>query len=184
MRILVLNWQDHLNPQAGGAELHLQQTFSRIAARGHSVDLLCSSWGAAPQRATLDGIEVHRVGTRNTYPFLARRYVVWQERKVVQLADATMAEVTSSGNGGWALGADDRPYRVLVGYGATYADHFLVNLADGTRKPVLRKTEGALTLSPGGRHALTWHYPNSFLSTTYSLTQARNFTPFLTCSVI
>ena len=74
MRILVLNWQDHLNPQAGGAELHLQQTFSRIVARGHSVDLLCSSWGAAPQRATLDGIEVHRVGTRHTYPFLARRY--------------------------------------------------------------------------------------------------------------
>jgi glycosyltransferase involved in cell wall biosynthesis len=74
VRILVLNWQDHLNPQAGGAELHLQQTFSRIVARGHSVDLLCSSWGAAPQRATLDGIEVHRVGTRHTYPFLARRY--------------------------------------------------------------------------------------------------------------
>lgn len=74
MRILVLNWQDHENPQAGGAELHLREIFTRLVARGHSVDLLCSSWETAPQRANLGGIEVHRIGNRNTYPFLARRY--------------------------------------------------------------------------------------------------------------
>ena len=74
MRILVLNWQDHENPQAGGAELHLREIFTRLVARGHSVDLLCSSWETAPQRANLEGIEVHRSGNRNTYPFLARRY--------------------------------------------------------------------------------------------------------------
>lgn len=74
MRILVLNWQDCRNPQAGGAELHLQEIFSRIVARGHTVDLLCSSWPAASQREVLDGIDVHRVGTRHTYPFLAHHY--------------------------------------------------------------------------------------------------------------
>jgi len=74
VRILVLNWQDCRNPQAGGAELHLQEIFSRIVARGHSVDLLCSSWPTAPQREILDGIDVHRIGTRHTYPFLAHRY--------------------------------------------------------------------------------------------------------------
>jgi len=74
VRILVLNWQDATNPQAGGAELHLQEIFKRIVARGHSVDLLCSSWANVPQRANLDGIEVHRTGTRHTYPFVARRY--------------------------------------------------------------------------------------------------------------
>jgi len=74
VRILVLNWQDVTNPQAGGAELHLQEIFKRIIARGHSVDLLCSSWASAPQRAKLDGIEVHRIGTRHNYPFVARRY--------------------------------------------------------------------------------------------------------------
>ncbi len=74
MRILVLNWQDHQNPQAGGAELHLKEIFSRIVARGHSVDLLCSAWKNAPQRVQLDGIDVHRVGSRQTYPFLARGY--------------------------------------------------------------------------------------------------------------
>jgi len=74
VRILVLNWQDHLNPQAGGAELHLREIFTRIVALGHSVDLLCSSWQGVPARVNLDGIEVHRVGNRNTYAFLARRY--------------------------------------------------------------------------------------------------------------
>ncbi|HJQ10937.1 MAG TPA: glycosyltransferase family 4 protein [Gemmatimonadaceae bacterium] len=74
MRILVLNWQDSSNPQAGGAELHLQQIFSRIVARGHSVDLLCSAWANVQSRVNLDGIEVHRAGTRHTYPFVAKRY--------------------------------------------------------------------------------------------------------------
>jgi glycosyltransferase involved in cell wall biosynthesis len=74
VRILVLNWQDHENPQAGGAELHLREIFTRLVAAGHSVDLLCSSWETAPARANLGGIEVHRIGSRSTYPFLARRY--------------------------------------------------------------------------------------------------------------
>ncbi|MDP9280264.1 MAG: glycosyltransferase family 4 protein [Gemmatimonadota bacterium] len=78
MRILVLNWQDHENPQAGGAELHLREIFSRIVARGHSVDLLCSSWEGALSRVTLDGIDVHRIGNRQAYPFLARSYYAAQ----------------------------------------------------------------------------------------------------------
>jgi len=74
VRILVLNWQDHENPQAGGAELHLREIFTRLVLRGHAVDLLCSSWADAPPRVNLGGIDVHRIGTRTTYPFLARRY--------------------------------------------------------------------------------------------------------------
>jgi glycosyltransferase involved in cell wall biosynthesis len=74
VRILVLNWQDYQNPEAGGAELHLKEIFSRIVARGHSVDLLCSSWENAPSRANLDGIDIHRIGNRQTYPFLAHGY--------------------------------------------------------------------------------------------------------------
>jgi glycosyltransferase involved in cell wall biosynthesis len=74
VRILVLNWQDHENPQAGGAELHFREIFTRLVSRGHSVDLLCSSWDNAPRRVTLEGIEVHRIGSRTTYPFFVRRY--------------------------------------------------------------------------------------------------------------
>jgi len=74
VRILVLNWQDRENPQAGGAELHLHQIFGRLVARGHTVDLLCSGWSSAAPRAMIDGIDVHRVGSRHSYPFLAHRY--------------------------------------------------------------------------------------------------------------
>ena len=74
MRILLVNWQDRENPQAGGAEIHMHEIFGRLASAGHEVTLLCGGWPGSPPRARLDGIEVHRVGTRHTFPLLARRY--------------------------------------------------------------------------------------------------------------
>jgi glycosyltransferase involved in cell wall biosynthesis len=38
------------------------------------VVLLCGGWPACPPRATLDGIEVHRVGTRQSFPLHAHAY--------------------------------------------------------------------------------------------------------------
>jgi glycosyltransferase involved in cell wall biosynthesis len=72
VRILVVNWQDRENPQAGGAEIHLHEIFGRLAARGHDVTLLCGGWPGCPPRAALDGMNVIRVGTRLTWPALAR----------------------------------------------------------------------------------------------------------------
>jgi glycosyltransferase involved in cell wall biosynthesis len=74
VRILLVNWQDRENPQAGGAEIHLHEIFGRLAAKGHEVRLLCGGWPGCPPRAELDGIQVYRVGTRHTFPFLARGY--------------------------------------------------------------------------------------------------------------
>jgi len=68
-----VNWQDRENPQAGGAEIHLHEIFGRLAAAGHEVSLLCGGWPGCPPRALLDGIEVVRVGTRQTFRVLARR---------------------------------------------------------------------------------------------------------------
>lgn len=74
MRILVVNWQDRENPQAGGAEVHLHEIFGRLARRGHAVTLLCSGWPGAPARLTLDGIDVHRVASRMSFPAVAFPY--------------------------------------------------------------------------------------------------------------
>jgi glycosyltransferase involved in cell wall biosynthesis len=69
MRILVLNWQDRENPQAGGAEIHLHETFGRLARRpGWEVTAVTSGWPGAAPRAELDGIRVLRTGGRHTYP--------------------------------------------------------------------------------------------------------------------
>ena len=74
MNILLVNWQDRENPQAGGAEIQLHELFGRVAARGHRVSLLCSGWRGCAPRVVLDGIDVHRVGTRYTFPLVARDY--------------------------------------------------------------------------------------------------------------
>ncbi|GJG87638.1 glycosyl transferase family 1 [Gemmatimonadetes bacterium T265] len=74
MRILVVNWQDREAPLAGGAEIHLHEIFGRLAAAGHEVALLCGGWPGCRPTTTLDGIAVHRAGTRYTFPFVARRY--------------------------------------------------------------------------------------------------------------
>lgn len=74
MNLLLLNWQDRLNPQAGGAEAHLHEIFGRLAARGHAVTLLASGWEGAPHIERVDGLEVHRVGRRYTFGALAPGY--------------------------------------------------------------------------------------------------------------
>ena len=73
-RILVLNWQDRENPQAGGAEEHIHQVFGRLAERGYEVTLLASGFRGCAPRAELDGIEVHRTGGRYTFSVAAPLY--------------------------------------------------------------------------------------------------------------
>jgi glycosyltransferase involved in cell wall biosynthesis len=74
LKLLVINWQDRKNPQAGGAEIHLHEIFGRFAARGHDVTLLVSGWRGAPQRELVDGIKVHRVASRHTFNVVAPGY--------------------------------------------------------------------------------------------------------------
>lgn len=75
MNLLLLNWLDRENPRAGGAEIHLHENFRRLVQRGWKVTLVTSGWKGAPQRAVLDGIQVHRVGGRHTFALKALPYV-------------------------------------------------------------------------------------------------------------
>jgi len=74
VRLLLVNWQDRDNPQAGGAEIHLHEIFGRLVRKGHEVTLLCGGWPGCTPTAHLDGIHVIRVGTRYTFPFMARKH--------------------------------------------------------------------------------------------------------------
>jgi glycosyltransferase involved in cell wall biosynthesis len=69
-----VNWQDRQNPRSGGAEIHLHEVFGRLAARGHEVTLLVSSWEGAAGRVRIDGMDVHRTGGRHTFPLMAPLY--------------------------------------------------------------------------------------------------------------
>jgi glycosyltransferase involved in cell wall biosynthesis len=70
MKILVLNWQDISNPLAGGAEVHLHEVFSRIAAKGHDVTLFCSMYPGASAAEEMNGIHVVREGGRSLFNYL------------------------------------------------------------------------------------------------------------------
>ena len=74
MRILIFNWRDIKNPEAGGAEVHLDEVFSRIAAMGHEVTLFCSRFPGSPSRENVNGIDVVREGGR----FLFNYRVAWK----------------------------------------------------------------------------------------------------------
>src|SRR5262249_54553939 len=82
------------------------------------------------------------------------------DKKFRQLADPTLAEVTPSNDGRWALGADDRDYRPMVDYDTTYADYFLVNTNNGSRKQLLRKQQQGPSLSPEGKFVLYYDGAN------------------------
>lgn len=75
MNILLVNWQDVRNPRAGGAEIHLFEVFSRLAARGHRVRLVCSSWVGGEAHELVQGIDVHRAGGRHSFALRARGMV-------------------------------------------------------------------------------------------------------------
>jgi glycosyltransferase involved in cell wall biosynthesis len=67
MRILVVNWRDIRNPEAGGAEIHIHETFSRIVQAGHQVTLLCSLFPRASAHERIDGIDIVRHGGKLTF---------------------------------------------------------------------------------------------------------------------
>ena len=72
MKLLLVNWNDRENPQAGGAEIHLHELFGRIASWGHEVHLVASGWFGCVPRAVVDGMHVTRVGGRHSFALRAR----------------------------------------------------------------------------------------------------------------
>ncbi|MCK4242803.1 MAG: glycosyltransferase family 4 protein [Dehalococcoidia bacterium] len=70
MRILIFNWRDIKNPEAGGAEVHLHEVFRRIAPRAE-VTLVSCRFKGCQKSETIDGIKVIRVGNRFLFNFAA-----------------------------------------------------------------------------------------------------------------
>lgn len=75
MRILVVNWFDPHAPRAGGAELHLEEVFGRLARWGHEVTLLASGFAGAPAEERIGGLRVHRAARYWSFPFCWRRAI-------------------------------------------------------------------------------------------------------------
>ncbi len=64
MNILAINWRCIKNPEKGGAEVHFQEIFKRIAKKGHKVTLIVHKFKNAPEKEIIDGIEIIRIGNK------------------------------------------------------------------------------------------------------------------------
>jgi dipeptidyl aminopeptidase/acylaminoacyl peptidase len=79
-----------------------------------------------------------------------------KERKFVQLATADVPDIALSEDAKVALGSSDLAYRQLVSWDTSYADVYVVNVNDGSRKKILEKSANRASLSPGG--AWLYHF--------------------------
>ena len=64
LKILIINWQDILNPLAGGAEIHLHETTKRFVKKGHECILYCHRYPNTLSQEVVDGIQTYRQGHR------------------------------------------------------------------------------------------------------------------------
>lgn len=86
MRLLLVNWRCPKNPLAGGAEVYLQEIFSRLVSRGHQVVLLSERFAGSQPEDVMEGIRIIRAGGKLTFNFTAGHLVG-------RLADGLNADV-------------------------------------------------------------------------------------------
>lgn len=74
MKILALNWRDPLNPEAGGAEIHLHHILKRAASAGHRVVQVSHAVPGLAPIQEIDGVQVHRNGSWYSFNLSVRSY--------------------------------------------------------------------------------------------------------------
>ena len=77
-----------------------------------------------------------------------------EAKKFVQLGDEAMETITPSNDGSYAIGADNRKYRIIADYDPGFTDYYLVNTSDGSRKLVITKQRSNVSLSPNAKYAV------------------------------
>ncbi|MEM4446033.1 MAG: glycosyltransferase family 4 protein [Candidatus Jordarchaeales archaeon] len=81
IKILVFNWRDILNPEAGGAEVHLHEIFKRISYMGHEVVVISSRFNGCKNHEKINGVKIYRVGGKFLYGVIVPLYYLLKLRK-------------------------------------------------------------------------------------------------------
>jgi glycosyltransferase involved in cell wall biosynthesis len=88
-KILVVNWRDINNPEAGGAEVHYHEIFKRLNHELFDVSVLSSCFKGCERETIIDGIPVSRRGNSLLFNYWIyaniRRYV--KKRKIDLVID-------------------------------------------------------------------------------------------------
>jgi dipeptidyl aminopeptidase/acylaminoacyl peptidase len=75
---------------------------------------------------------------------------VWhiKDQKFVQLADPTLENIVPSSDGLYALGTDDRAYRIRSNWDPGFTDYYLVKTIDGSRQLLRKGLQFGMNWSP------------------------------------
>lgn len=69
----VISYRDIRHPEFGGAEVIMYEIFRRFVKEGHRVTFITGHWPGAPERETIEGLEILRGGNQYTFNFVAPR---------------------------------------------------------------------------------------------------------------
>jgi glycosyltransferase involved in cell wall biosynthesis len=81
LRILIFNWRDIKNPEAGGAEVFTHENAKRLIKVGHEVTLFTSEFNGCKKEEIIDGVKVVRAGGRYFVYMRAREYYKYFSKK-------------------------------------------------------------------------------------------------------
>jgi glycosyltransferase involved in cell wall biosynthesis len=74
MKILIFNWRDIKNPEAGGAEVFTHEIAKRLVGKGNEVTLFTSEFDGCKKKEVIDGVRLARDGRRYSVYSRARKY--------------------------------------------------------------------------------------------------------------
>jgi glycosyltransferase involved in cell wall biosynthesis len=73
MKVLVINWRDIKNPEAGGAEVHIDEILKRKPPNWQ-VDFVSASYPGAPKAEVINGYNVIRIPNNSIFNFTFRTF--------------------------------------------------------------------------------------------------------------
>ena len=75
-KILIINWRDINNPEAGGAEIYFHEIFRRLVSRGYKCTVLAHQFKGGEKETVIDGLRVIRISNKFTFNFSVIPYLL------------------------------------------------------------------------------------------------------------
>jgi len=88
LRILIFNWRDIKNPEAGGAEVYIHEVAKRLAKKGNEVILFSAKFKNAKNEEEIDEVKVVRRGSKGTVYLKAKTFFNETKNKVDLIIDS------------------------------------------------------------------------------------------------
>jgi glycosyltransferase involved in cell wall biosynthesis len=87
MRVLLFNWRDIRNPDAGGAEVFTHEVMRRLVKRGYEITLFTSRFKGCQLNENIDEIDIIREGNKYTVYKEAKNYLKAYKRHYDVIVD-------------------------------------------------------------------------------------------------